>query len=294
MLVSHMGVQKLDGAELLVALHAAGMPDRESGKATISQNAGTLAKALAIDLPLPAVKGPTQVVVRAELRVGHGKPYVNQWPIWLVPRPAEGFASYVRVHRSLSVELARELFPAAKPFDAAKRDAVVVASAFDDELVAFIESGGRVLMLPSGQKGSFPMADHWFLRGAPIVLDHPLTRRIGRDMLVDLQHFDLSSPVVPNVDYLEMIDPVLMLWDSHDLNTVKTHGLIFETRAGKGRILVSALRHAGATNAAGRYVLATLVDHLATGPAPRNALSDSAWNRLKQKLYDGNIDLTNK
>lgn len=118
-------------------------------------------------------------------------------------------------------------------------------------------------------------------------LDLPVSSRL-------LVHFDLSSPVVPNVDCLEMIDPVLMPWDSHDLNTIKTHGLIFETRAGKGRILVSALHHAGATNAAGRYVLATLVDHLATGPAPRNALSESAWNRLKQKLHDGNIDLTNK
>ena len=38
-----------------------------------------------------------------------------------------------------------------------------------------LEAGGHVLLLANGQKGSFPLADHWFLKGAPYVSGHPLT-----------------------------------------------------------------------------------------------------------------------
>jgi len=294
-LLSHMAPEKLENAELVVTLHAAAAPDKELARASkviASQNAGTLARVLALDLPLPAPDAPARFLLTARLRTGAGGPYVNQWPLWVVPRPKDDAFARVRVHRSVPADIARDLFPAAAPFDAADRGSVVVASAFDDALISFIESGGRALVLPTGQPGSFPTANHWFLRGAPAVPDHPLTRRAGRDLLVDLQHFDLASPVVPNVTYLEMIDPVLLLWDNHDIKTVKTHALVFETRAGAGRLLVSALRHAGPTNAAGRHVLATLLDHLATGPAPRNTLSDAAWKRLKEKLHEQKLDLT--
>jgi hypothetical protein len=68
------------------------------------------------------------------------------------------------------------------------------------------------------------------------------------------------------------IDPILMFWDTHDLTTVKMHGLVFETRVGKGHLLVSAVRHAGRENAAGRWLLHTLIDHLHSSATPKNAL----------------------
>ena len=81
------------------------------------------------------------------------------------------------------------------------------------------------------------------------------------------------------------IDPILMLWDTHDLKTVKTHGLIFETRAAKGRLLVSAVRHAGQENAAGRWLLQVLLDHLNSPATPKNALPDDVWAYLKNELH---------
>lgn len=133
--------------------------------------------------------------------------------------------------------------------------AIQIASRFDRELVDFLEQGGRVLMLPDGQNGSFPLSDHWFLRGGPIVNSesswnqrHPMVR--------DLQHFDLAGRVVPDVAWLDEMTPMVMLWDNHDIASVKTHGLVFACRFGKGLLLVDALQHGDAANAAGMTMLA--------------------------------------
>jgi hypothetical protein len=115
-------------------------------------------------------------------------------------------------------------------------------------------------------------------------LEHPLTRTVPRDLLVELQAFDLAGPVVPDLDWLENLDPILLLWDTHDLHTVKTHGLIFETRVGHGRLLVSAVNHRGAGNAAGQWLLAALVRHLTQDPAPIHQLTDKQWSRVKTQM----------
>ena len=133
--------------------------------------------------------------------------------------------------------------------------AIQVASRFDRELVDFLEQGGRVLMLPDGQSGSFPLSDHWFLRGGPIVnSESPWNQR--HPMVRDLQHFDLAGRVVPDVTWLGEMTPMVMLWDNHDIASVKTHGLVFACRVGKGLLLVDALQHGDAANAAGMTMLA--------------------------------------
>jgi hypothetical protein len=139
-----------------------------------------------------------------------------------------------------------------------------------------------VLLLPDGQKGSFPLAEHWFLRGAPYIPDHALSAEVPHDLLVELQHFDLAGQVVPDVGYLDSIDPILMLWDTHDLKTVKLHGLVFEARVVKGRLLVSTLRHSGRENSAGRWLIERFVDHLSSSVPAKNSLSKTLWNDLRR------------
>jgi hypothetical protein len=46
-----------------------------------------------------------------------------------------------------------------------------------------------------------------------------------------------------------------MLWDNHDIASVKTHGLVFASRIGKGILLVDALSHGDVSNAAGMTML---------------------------------------
>jgi hypothetical protein len=171
----------------------------------------------------------------------------------------------------------------------------VICGQLDDTLIGFLESGGKLLLLPNGKTGSFPLRAHWFLRGGPFINEsHSVGSKIWTKQIELLQHFDLASDVIPDINYLEEIDPILMLWDNHDLKEVKTQGLVFETRVGKGRLLVSALNHQGETNAAGRWLLDVFLKHLDSGPPPRNALKPETIARMRAKLNEKKIDLVTK
>ncbi|MBP7053550.1 MAG: hypothetical protein KBE65_21275 [Phycisphaerae bacterium] len=282
-LVSHFGRQAIDDGRLEVTLETAdraGPPLQHSEDKDIDQEVGTLAARLALDWPLQATAVPVRLVIRATLTTAAGV-FRNEWPIWVVPASVAQTMRQVEVHESLGKDLEKELLPGVPRYRGGSTDVVVVAARFDEGLVRFLEAGGRVLLLPDGQVGSLSLGDHWFLRGAPYVPGSALAAQAPRDLLVELQHFDLAGQVVGDIQYIEGIDPILMLWDTHDLATVKTHGLIFETRVGKGRLLVSAVRHEGEGNAAGRWLLGTLIDHLRTSTQPKNALPNDIRTYLR-------------
>jgi hypothetical protein len=122
-----------------------------------------------------------------------------------------------------------------------------------------------------------------------------LNSTIPRDLLVDLQPFDLAGPVLPRLDpYLDQLDPLLLLWDNHDAKTTSTHGLVFETRIGRGRLLVTTLNHAPRDNAAGRWLLKVFLDHLTAGPEPKRALDADTLARLREHLDAETLDLSQK
>ena len=295
-LLSHFGRQSLEKGGLEVTLREManrGEVLQRIERNDIKQNIGTLALLAELDWPLPPAKEPQHLILCTTLRTAQGE-FRNEWPLWVVPAPRPDWAANVRLHASLSDETAKELFPGAPRFDGKDTEGVIVAARFDDDLARVLENGGRVLLLPDGQKGSFPLDEHWFLRGAPYIPDHALSAEVPRDLLMELQHFDLAGPVVPEISYLESIDPMLMLWDTHDLKTVKTHGLVFETRAAKGRLLVSTVRHTGQGNAAGRWLLEKLVDHLNSPVLPKHALPDALWSNLKKQLRAERISLVER
>jgi hypothetical protein len=286
-LLSHFGQQVIINGELEVILESlAGRGEILQCRVEkdIRQNLGTLARRMELDWGLPSAAAPMQLLVRAKLRTAQGE-FRNEWPVWIVPAPRPDSLTQVLLHSSVPPETARELFPGARPLSGNVAEGVIVAARFDDELAQRLEKGGRVLLLPDGQRNSVPLDSHWFLRGAPYVPDSALTPKIPRELLVELQHFDLASQVVPDINYQEFIDPLLLLWDTHDLKRIKTHGLIFETRAGQGRLLVSAVNHRGENNAAGRWLLQVLVDHLNSPTVPRHALPAEVLSALKQQLH---------
>jgi len=173
-------------------------------------------------------------------------------------------------------------------------EAVWVTARLDDAVAGHLETGGRVLWLPDNGKGSLKLVDHWFLRGAPYVRPGSLGDQIPRDLWVELQHFDLAGRVIPDLPWLDQIDPLLMLWDTHDHGTVKTHGLVFETRVGRGRLLVSALNHGGPDNAVGRWLLGVFLEHLRSGLPPRNQWSEDLWRGFKARLHRDVVALTER
>ena len=94
--------------------------------------------------------------------------------MWLVPSASSNGHQRVRLHASCPDAL-RQLFPDGQPLANQSTDEVVVATRLDVPLIEFMEAGGRVLLFPDGQNGSFPLSDEWFLRGAPYIPDHPLS-----------------------------------------------------------------------------------------------------------------------
>jgi hypothetical protein len=285
-LLSHFGRQPIAKGQLQVTLCEAANAGNvlQRGKWNdVGQNPGTLARLAELDWALPPAETPKHLILSATLRTARGE-FRNAWPLWVVPPPPANWAAKLRLHSSISDEAAKELFPGARRLERLGPEnadgTAIVATRFDDDLARLLEHGGRLLLLPDGGKRSFPLTAHWFLRGAPYIPDHALSANVPRDLLVELQHFDLAGQVVPDVGYLDGIDPILMLWDTHDLKTVKTHGLVFETRVAKGRLLVSALRHAGAENSAGRWLLQELVEHLGSAVSPKNALGKSVSSYL--------------
>ncbi len=225
-----------------------------------------------VHFTLPEVKTPTRCVMAASFQDEASQTVAaNQWPLWIVPnvRPA---AKPVLVHPSaiawtpLLTELGiatgttkREsgMVPGSPP--------LILSQVIDAEILDCLARGATAVVLPDNRTGSFPLQSHWFLRGGPVMTDrfHALDDGgwLGpREWIVELQHFDLAADVIPNVRYLDSIDPLVMLWESHDLSEVRTHGLVFRMPVGThGQLLVSALNHGGPGNVAGHYLLGQLL-----------------------------------
>ncbi|HEY2784108.1 MAG TPA: glycoside hydrolase family 2 TIM barrel-domain containing protein [Fimbriiglobus sp.] len=252
------------GKELTASIQARGsLPNNTRVIAELSQymngNSVFSLTANRLVMPIPRVQGPTRFKLSAFESMAEIPS--NSWMFWVVP--------------------------AAIPVP----PTVTVARHFDDTLLAKLEAGSRVLLLPDNKPGSPPLQSHWFLRGGPAVFDHPALKNAPHDFLVELQHFDLAGDVIPNVTYLKEIDPILLLWDNHDIREVRTHALAFSTRVGKGRLLVSALKHDGDTNAAGKWLLGEFGHYLADGPEPRNALSPATIAGIRNMLTEVKVEL---
>jgi hypothetical protein len=292
-IVSHFGRQPLQNATLRTVVHTdRGEVLARHSIGALTVDVGDVKKALRVAIRLPEVSQPTRITVHATLEC-ETQSLENAWPMWIVPEVPADLVPDLFVHGSCSNEVA-EQFSDARPFADADPGSVVVASRFDQALINFVESGGRLFLIPDGETASLPLSNVWYLRGGPFVARHPVTSTLPRGLLVELQHFDLAGPVVPDIEYLNQITPILMFWDNHDLQRVKTHGVVFETRMGKGRILVSTLDHSSPTNAAGRWLLARLLHHLDEGPPPPHAMQPATIQRMREKVNEAKIELVRR
>jgi len=211
------------------------------------------------------------------------------WELWVLPEPADpGVQVSICTDADGSLEKmfagAVTLAPEGPvPVDTA----VVVTRALSRELLDYLQAGGRVLHLTSNRPGSFKDEDIWFLRGTAWSPQQPngFLKRCPGEMLSYLQLFDLGNNTIIRGQALwEQVDPLLMFVETHDLKTVRPNLMLFETGVGKGRLIVSCLRHEGGpqSNYAGFWLAGELVAHLLDGPQPTRALSEE----LVQVLYD--------
>ncbi len=296
-LVSHFGTRAIEDGQLDVSLtENRSTPDQPSVSVQrrVSVPAGKLTPVSSIQFPLPSVSRPTPLKLTASLRANNNR-WTNHWTVWVIPGLGEGDRIPAIVHKSCSGELRHALTEVITQQGASDRStAPIIAARFDGELLDLLEAGAHVLLLPDGSNGSLPLSQEWFLKGGPWVASDRLPTEIPREFLIDLQSFDLAGSVIPDIQYLDQIDPLFLLWHNHDLDRVKSQGLLFETRLGTGRLLVSALRHTGTTNSAGKWLLKTLLDQLQKGDPPVHALRPETVLAMRGKLDEQIIDLTGK
>jgi hypothetical protein len=206
--------------------------------------------------------------VRMEVRWLTDKRLVakNEWTLWIVPALNEKIGSQKLLRHSsvdektLSTSI---VLSQAQPWtDAADHSAVVVAQTFDSSLWEWLNAGGKVLMLPDGQPGSFPISEHWFLRGGPIVRRASFKNAGTSEMIEALQAFDLGGPVMPNLNVVDEVEPLVLIWDNHDINEYRLHACSWGANVGNGRLLVSTLSTDASRGAATQFYLAHAINML--------------------------------
>jgi hypothetical protein len=148
---------------------------------------------------------------------------------------------------------------------------LVVTPVLTSELVDFAQRGGVVVVCASKWPGAFGSHPHFFWRDSIFVpplgpwaegsgIELPRGERIT-DRVVRLQGYDLTQSFgdvlpVEQLGIADSVDPLLRLFDTHDLSTVVTYDQLFAARAGKGMIIASSLDH---STQAGQWVLSKLL-----------------------------------
>lgn len=221
---------------------------------------GTLSAPFLLQLP-GAPRQLERVRVVAELTGSH--PAQNAWDLWRVPTwvyPGQGD--------------------------------VLEVEALTPEVLARLAAGARVLLHAGERKGSLRTESLWFLRGAPFAPEHPVHRRLPRDLLLDLAAFDLESGRTLPWDLLrDQFDPMLAFWETHDRDDVRFHLLAGDTKVGKGRLLVTTLRLGDTLPTLGHHVAWLLREHLRHGPEPRAELLPATIEALRASLTEKKLDL---
>ncbi|MCH7472718.1 hypothetical protein IIA79_07200 [bacterium] len=181
---------------------------------------------------------------------------------------------------------------------------VVVTSVLTHALADYAGSGGAVILLTSKWPGALGSYHHYFWRDAIFVPPvGPWRRESDRERIVELQMYDLnkeSAQVIP-VDDLGItsdVDPLLRLFDTHDLSTVVTYDQVFATGVGSGMLIASSLDH---STPAGQWVLGELVrwadEWIADGwlstirPFPATAMSPERLHELAVSRANGILAL---
>jgi hypothetical protein len=93
------------------------------------------------------------------------------------------------------------------------------------------------------------------------------------------------------------MQPMVMLWDNHDIAKVKTHGLVFASRVGQGVLLVDCLSQTLDRSAASALLLDRSLDWLANQDPTRaipaiRAMDGQTVQGLRNKLQEQTLSLT--
>jgi hypothetical protein len=267
------------GSELDWSLEAARGAQIASGSARLSQplSAGRPQEAGVIEWVLPEVQRAEVLALKVKL-TGVSGTVSNRWPIWVYPAlspPPDDLGLLDPSH---------QLTEAGDWLASAQRGSrtedllalpLVLATAWDENLPAYIQRGGRVLSLQQGN-GPLPAVRRPFWReGITLFSEHPLWKVFPQGGHADLQFFGLAGDtafdtprLIQAFQGLESFRPILRRLDARQLLMGE---YLFESRIGEGLLLGCSLRLQGGAgsqpygwerNPAGAFMLSQLLSYL--------------------------------
>jgi hypothetical protein len=225
-----------------------------------------------IEFIAPTVERAAEYTLSAEACY-HGESVTrNQWPLWVYPAVntwPEGLTIY---DPAGSLNLLDDLLQSARDatrsgeFDPAS---ILITSALTPEVRAFVERGGRALVLQTGA-GSIPAQPCPFWREAiKLLYNHPVMDAFPHCGYADLQFYGLAGDyALETTGWADAVQPLLRRLDARQFTLLD---YLCEGRIGEGRVIASTLRFGGGSgdqplglrrSPAGRYLLAQLLAHL--------------------------------
>jgi hypothetical protein len=224
--IAHFGPAPLKNTVVTWSVNYAGSKVLTSGEFSAGDiPVGNGIQAGKIGFKLADVAAPAQLVVTVSLK---GTPYSNRWDVWVYPAQLE--------------------IPAASD--------VMIVESLNDEALAALRAGGKVLWMPSPDKvcSDVPAGfttifwnTQWTGRQPPHTLgilcdpQHPALARFPTEFHSNWQWWDLvSKSRCMILDELEPeLRPVIQVVD--DWNTNRRLGLVFEARVEGGKLLVCSI-----------------------------------------------------
>ncbi|MCA9909882.1 MAG: hypothetical protein KC519_14595, partial [Anaerolineae bacterium] len=212
------------------------------------------------------------------LRVDLGELH-NEWTVWIYPPAAPlpalawhdpgGALSAMASLKAGALDVSH-----ARNFDSVGAR-VLITSAPNDAVMAYVRAGGRALILQQGE-GGLPVLPRPFWRESiKLIYDHPVWDGFPHRGYANLQFYHLATDYALDSDHLNAlpdvtgVTPILRRLDVR-LFTLSDY--LVELRIGSGIALASTLRFAGGVgdqvhgldaNVAGRYLLGQLLQFLA-------------------------------
>jgi hypothetical protein len=232
--------------------------------------------AATIDCALPEVSRAEELELSVLLENGTAR-VENRWPVWVYPLKPDSLAGILVYDPSHAIgETVEELKlgrPVGSPREAPRRG-FLLATAWDDEMRAFLEDGGRVVLWQQGT-GPLPACRGPFWREAvKLFAQHRVWEAFPQRGFADLQFFGLATDLMLDSRRVAELlggGKVIPVLRRLDARTFAMHEYILEARVGSGVMLATTLRLAGGQgaqptgmerNVAGRALFAAMADAL--------------------------------
>ena len=251
-LVSNYGSSEIQNGSLRWKLLSGGRVQSESTVAGIDAPLGKVTRVATIQMKVPGADEAQKIELLLELN--HGETgYANRWNFWTFSRRALLRSSDMEVVSTVKWAGLQRLYPFIRQEGDPSPNGLLITSALTRHALQFLESGGRVFLL-ADRNQFHRQADSTFFPASggavgTLIPDHAALRGFPHEGFCDLQFYNLQEGAYSySLDnYPKEMVPMIggirtttgFLSKSKNLSRV---GYVFETKVGRGKLLVSTLR----------------------------------------------------